>query len=124
MLFRYDLINHFIASRGFRSFLEIGTAGGETFRAVNCERKVSVDPNAAATFRMTSDEFFHRNLFCFFSDFVIARSHTIFDGTNFIHLTNSPGFLRNCRASFDRNVIKWCALRKMFFKHQSEFLCL
>lgn len=61
MMYRYDLINHFIASRGLRSFLEIGTAGGETFRAVNCERKVSVDPNAAATFRMTSDEFFAKN---------------------------------------------------------------
>ena len=60
---RFDLINHFIGERGFRSFLEIGTANGETFRAVNCERKVSVDPSEStgATFVMTSDEFFARN---------------------------------------------------------------
>ena len=60
---RYDLINHFIRERGFKSFLEIGTANGETFRAVECERKVCVDPDPEtyATFVMTSDEFFSRN---------------------------------------------------------------
>jgi hypothetical protein len=60
---RYDLINAFIKARNYKSFLEIGTAGGETFRAVNCERKVSVDPckEAGATFQMTSDEFFATN---------------------------------------------------------------
>lgn len=59
---RYDLINHFIRERGFKSFLEIGTENGTTFRAVECPRKVSVDPNEAhATFQLTSDEFFHRN---------------------------------------------------------------
>ena len=60
---RYDLINAFIKARKYKSFLEIGTAGGETFRAVNCEIKVSVDPckEAGATFQMTSDEFFATN---------------------------------------------------------------
>ena len=58
---RFDLINYFIRERGFRSFLEIGTDAGDTFRAVDCPRKVSVDPNADATFRMTSDQFFDSN---------------------------------------------------------------
>ena len=58
---RFDLINYFIRERGFRSFLEIGTDAGDTFRAVDCLRKVSVDPNADATFRMTSDQFFDSN---------------------------------------------------------------
>lgn len=60
---RYDLINAFINARKYKSFLEIGTAVGETFRAVNCEIKVSVDPckEAGATFQITSDEFFATN---------------------------------------------------------------
>lgn len=31
---RYELINALIKARKYTSFLEIGTAGGETFRAV------------------------------------------------------------------------------------------
>lgn len=57
---RYDIINRFISQRGYRSFLEIGTARGEAFHAVRCERKVSVDPDprTPATFHLTSDNFF------------------------------------------------------------------
>ena len=58
---RYDLINAFIKARKYKSFLEIGTADGANFRAVECEKKVNVDPNAEATFRMTSDDFFRQN---------------------------------------------------------------
>ena len=96
MLFRYDLINHFIASRGFRSFLEIGTAGGETFRAVNCERKVSVDPNASATFRMTSDEFFHRNRDRFdivFIDGFHEWHQALRDANNALNVLNAGGVI-------------------------------
>ena len=57
---RYDIINHFIRARGFSSFLEIGTAAGETYRNVIAPIRVSVDPdqNSLATYRMTSDDFF------------------------------------------------------------------
>ena len=57
---RFEVINHFIRARGFRSFLEIGTAMGETFRAVDCTVKASVDPDMStdATYHMTSDEYF------------------------------------------------------------------
>ena len=57
---RLDIINKFITDRGYSSFLEIGTASGETFRGVQAEDKVSVDPNPAtpATYHMTSDEYF------------------------------------------------------------------
>lgn len=61
---RYDLINAFIKARNYTTFLEIGTDSGETFRAVDCYDKVSVDPNpeAKATFQMTSDQFFKMNV--------------------------------------------------------------
>ena len=57
---RYDIINHFIRFRGYTSFLEIGTAQGETYRNVAAPIRVSVDPDpdSMATYRMTSDEFF------------------------------------------------------------------
>lgn len=60
---RYDIINNLIRVYGFRSFLEIGTASGETFRNIDVPEKVSVDPdtNTAATYHMTSDEYFKRH---------------------------------------------------------------
>lgn len=60
---RYDIINHFIRERNYHSFLEIGTASGETFRNVSAPVRVSVDPdqNTDATFHMTSDDFFRMN---------------------------------------------------------------
>ena len=58
---RYDIINHFIRTRNYRTFLEIGTAHGETYQNVIAPIRISVDPDpeSAATFRMTSDEFFN-----------------------------------------------------------------
>lgn len=60
---RYDIINCFIRERGYKSFLEIGTAQGETYRNVMAQIRVSVDPDptSSATYRMTSDEFFGMN---------------------------------------------------------------
>ena len=57
---RWDIINRFIQDRNFHSFLEIGTASGQTFRNVIAEEKVSVDPNpnTNATYHTTSDEYF------------------------------------------------------------------
>ena len=57
---RYDIINYFISTRDYRSFLEIGTGSGETFRNVQAQLKISVDPdpNTNAIIRLTSDQFF------------------------------------------------------------------
>ena len=57
---RYEIINHFILRRGYTRFLEIGTAGGDTYRNVCARVRISVDPDRTtmATYRMTSDEFF------------------------------------------------------------------
>lgn len=60
MYMRYDIINKFIKERNYNSFLEIGTFMGETYNIVNCNKKVSVDPDPKcnATYVMTSDEYF------------------------------------------------------------------
>ena len=56
---RYDIIRHLIEKRGYRSYLEIGVLGNETFNNLpTLEVKHSVDPNGQAVFNMTSDEFF------------------------------------------------------------------
>ena len=59
---RFQIIQKFIDTRKFISFLEIGTYRGETFKNFNCRIKVSVDPDpeAMATHRMTSDKFFEQ----------------------------------------------------------------
>lgn len=59
---RYDLIRHLIEKRQYKSYLEIGVLGGETFNALGpLDVKHSVDPNGQATFNMTSDEFFEKH---------------------------------------------------------------
>jgi hypothetical protein len=60
-MMRYDLINRFIAERGFKSYLELGIQNpNQCFDKIICDHKVGVDPDssAMATFIMTSDEFF------------------------------------------------------------------
>jgi len=61
MMYRYDIINHFIKKFGYKSYLEIGVASGETIRAVQCETKDGVDSSLTSpevNYHMTSDEFF------------------------------------------------------------------
>lgn len=58
---RYDVINHLIEKYKLERYLEIGLNDAtQNFDKINCEYKVSVDPElkANATFVMTSDEFF------------------------------------------------------------------
>lgn len=56
---RFDIINKFIETRKFRSYLEVGVANHRCFDQVNAEFKESVDPDVDAnpTHLMTSDEF-------------------------------------------------------------------
>lgn len=55
---RYDIIKHLIAQRGYKSYLEIGVLGNETFDSVVLDVKHGVDPNGCGTHTMTSDDFF------------------------------------------------------------------
>lgn len=60
---RTDIINAFIQQYNFKKYLEIGTHRNENFSCINCDKKVSVDPDpeAEADFLMTSDNFFAQN---------------------------------------------------------------
>lgn len=57
---RTDIINSLISKHGLKRYLEIGVHRGANFDRVICPYKVGVDPDpqAHATFKMTSDEFF------------------------------------------------------------------
>ena len=66
----------------------------------------------------------HRDFFLFLSHLVVADCNTIFDGIHLIHLADYSSPLCNRGSSLDRNIIKWSTFRQVFFKHQSEFLCL
>lgn len=59
---RTDLLNHLVDKHGLKRYLEIGVQVPEiNFDKIKCRYKISVDPdpNAKATFCMTSDDFFN-----------------------------------------------------------------
>lgn len=60
--FRYDILNLLIKKNNFKKYLEIGVATGDTFKNIECETKISVDPQQLGytTYQMTSDEFFSK----------------------------------------------------------------
>jgi Methyltransferase domain len=55
---RTEVLNCLVSLFGLRSYLELGVADGENFAAVIAPVRQSVDPQAPATFQLTSDEFF------------------------------------------------------------------
>lgn len=62
-MLRTDIIQKFISKRNYKSYLEIGTYRNVNFDKITIDNKVSIDPDpeAKATYQMTSDEFFAVN---------------------------------------------------------------
>lgn len=58
-----DIINMLIEKCSYKSYLEIGISRSDCYNLINCEQKTGVDPepNAKATYCLTSDDFFKRN---------------------------------------------------------------
>lgn len=95
---RWDVINFYVSQRKFSSFLEIGTAAGETFTRVNVKNKVSVDPNPAThpTFCMTSDSYFstHSDFFdIIFIDGLHTADQAYRDIQNALRVLNPGGVI-------------------------------
>ena len=61
---RTDVINGLISHFGYERYLEIGVGEGENFQYVIAAVRHGVDPECPATFRMSSTEFFARDLGC------------------------------------------------------------
>lgn len=63
---RTDIINYLIDSHDYQSYLEIGVdKPSENFDKIECKFKIGVDPNGAASYTGTSDEFFSENKLTF-----------------------------------------------------------
>ena len=62
VMMRYHVINDLINRFGYKSYLEIGISVGKTWRNVECEKKVGVEPNPIVDderiFIGTSDSYF------------------------------------------------------------------
>ena len=61
-IYRYDIINRLIKAFDYKNYLEIGVSDGANFVEIECENKVSVDPQQLGytTHQMTSDEYFEQ----------------------------------------------------------------
>lgn len=61
-MYRWDIINSFINKYDYKSYLEIGVQLKNNFNKINCNYKVSVDPdiNVEADFNLTSDDYFEQ----------------------------------------------------------------
>jgi hypothetical protein len=67
IMYRYDIINHFITKLNLKTYLEIGVFDGECIQKINCPIKDGVDPcierglSIGVNYKMTSDDFFNNN---------------------------------------------------------------
>ena len=80
---RFDVINHIIEVKGFRSYLEIGTQAFVCMNHVKCKKKVGVDPAPVVQVpediefhKMTSDEYFVKNNRMFDIIFIDGLHHS------------------------------------------------
>jgi len=60
---RHNIIQILINKINAKDYLEVGISNGATFKRINCDNKISVDPEplAKATYTLTSDNFFAQN---------------------------------------------------------------
>lgn len=74
---RTDLINYLIAIKEYKTYLEIGVAGGDNLFEIRIPHKVGVDPgiHSPAHFHLTSDEFFAKNKETFDIIFIDGLHH-------------------------------------------------
>ena len=93
---RIDIINSFIQKYGYKSYLEIGCQYDQTFKKINVERKVGVDPEVGGTMKMTSDEYFAQNSEKFDIIFIDGLHHSeqvLKDIDNSLKILNKGGVI-------------------------------
>jgi hypothetical protein len=79
-----DVINYLIQTKGYKSYLEIGVhVPAGNFDKIKCRFKIGVDPNGAASFTGTSDEFFGQNKQVFDIIFIDGLHHAEQVGQDF-----------------------------------------
>jgi hypothetical protein len=99
---RYQIINHFIRTRGYRRYLEIGVSSGRSIARTRCADRVGVDPeprteaHGFALHAKTSDEFFRDNTSTFdivFIDGLHLAEQVLRDVLNSLAVLNANGIV-------------------------------
>lgn len=95
---RTSIIQSLIDKINATSYLEIGISSGENFNKINCNYKVSVDPESSTfpTFCLTSDEFFEHNQEKFDIIFIDGLHHSeqvYKDIINSLNILNDGGYI-------------------------------
>jgi SAM-dependent methyltransferase len=95
---RTTIIQALINKINAKSYLEIGISSGRNFIDIECDRKIGVDPdpNANATFLLTSDEFFEQNTDTFDVIFIDGLHHAdqvYKDILNSLNILNNKGYI-------------------------------
>jgi len=73
---RTDIINRIIRQSGYKSYLEIGIRNpDDNYNQIRIAHKIGVDPNAKATYLLTSDEYFSQNKEMFDIIFIDGLHH-------------------------------------------------
>ena len=77
-MLRNEIIKALISKFRYQSYLEIGVCNGDCFETINCVKKVGVDPadTSPATYKVTSDEFFDKNLLNYELVFIDGLHHS------------------------------------------------
>jgi hypothetical protein len=98
---RTEIINSLIQKNNYKNYLEIGIGDGGNFNSIECETKISVDPDPEcfqinATFKITSDEFFRdnkQNFDIIFIDGLHTFEQTYIDIKNALNCLNENGIV-------------------------------
>lgn len=104
------LINKLISDNGYKSYLEIGYQWGLNFEFVECDKKVSIDPEPKfnAQFVMSSDQFFAVNTDKFdivFIDGMHLEEYVLRDVENSLKILNDNGVIviHDCLPKHEHN---------------------
>lgn len=137
---RRDIIQDFIDSRGYQSYLEIGVDRGEVIGNIRCGLKVGVDPNPKSvgkTHVMGSDEFFGSNAQTFDIVFIDGLHHSdqvYRDIMNSMRFLNGGGVVvlhdilpvREDQQRREPSPLAWngdCWKAFLKYKYESPYLC-
>ncbi len=98
-MYRTEIIQKLINKINAKHYLEIGLGPGINFNGINCDYKVSVDPNPTVgniSFTLTSDDFFKQNTEKFdviFIDGLHYSEQVYKDIINSLNVLNDGGYI-------------------------------
>ena len=93
---RTQIIQKIINQQKYKSYLEIGCDNDENFSKIIIDKKTGIDPIKGGTLRMTSDNFFEKNIKNFdliFLDGLHTYEQTIKDIDNSLRYLNINGVI-------------------------------